>query len=316
MRLDTAADPRGSQTVVLVDLAHLGAIEVSGADAEQFISGQFTNDFAAVDDRHAAIGAWCSANGRVQLVFRVLRWRRGFLLLVPRALLASTLKRLALYVLRARVQVSDASADYDLLGLIGTGSTARLRSLFSDLPQRADEVTHEAGRALMMLPGPVPRFMVLGGREAITAFKDQLGPDLAEETPSYWLRQDILAGLPLILAETAGSFLPQTLNLEALGGLSYKKGCYPGQEVIARLRYRGELKKRMYRAHSEPGRSPAPGDPIVAGDGSLRGTVLIAVREGGGGSALLAVMDIGAAERQTLYLGSTDGPQIRIESLP
>lgn len=262
----------------------LGAIRVTGSDAGEFLRAQLSNDVSRLGpDRHF-LAAWCDAKGRTQLVLRVVAMPDAYLLLVPQQLMEAALKRLRMFVLRLKVELTDASAQYGIVGLHDIADApAANRTVIQDdqiwlgLPGSAE---HPA-RTLVLHPAAAP------------------SPDqaLAFDSPE-WQLSEIDAGVPQITAATQGEFVPQMLNLHWLMAVDFDKGCYPGQEVIARLHYRGRLTRRVFRL-GWSGACPAPGDVVRDDADEAAGQILQAVGEHSGRA--LAVLRIEAAARGGLY---------------
>jgi len=312
-----AASPRGLGEDCLFDLTDRSLIEVNGADAADFLQGQLTVDVKALDHDRSRLAAWCSPKGRVLALFRVLVGDSGFWLELPAELAERTLARLRLYVLRARASLDDASPRLLRLGVHGQRVPAVIEGVLGDLPAQAEEVVARAGVTVWRLPGPAPRFELVGEPEAVEPVARALAEATVPAPRAWWSLLDILAGVPLIHADTSDLYLPQMLNLGALGGISFDKGCYVGQEVVARTEHLGRLKRRLYRGRAEAPAPPRgcpvhvargePGDPV--------GRVLCAEAHPEGGSALLAVIAMDAAA-DPLALESPTGVPLRLEPLP
>jgi tRNA-modifying protein YgfZ len=233
-------------------LTRYGLLSVTGDDAREFLHAQLTNDVLNLPAERAALAGWCSAKGRLLASFLVIPAPQGFLLQLARDLAAPVAKRLAMYVLRAKVKVVDESDAWTQLGLWG-----------EDLPVR--DVAWDGEVATVRVAER--RFLRLsrnGDDVKITAAEDD------------WILQEIHAGRPFISAATQDQFVPQMVNLEALGGIDFQKGCYPGQEIVARAQYRGEVKRRMVRLQAPPGSKLRPGDAYDGGTvvDSARGELL------------------------------------------
>jgi folate-binding protein YgfZ len=214
-------------------LSHLGVIAVAGDDAVSFLQNQLTNDFALLADDHARLAAYCSAKGRMLASFVGFKPSPTEVVLVTsRDILPQTLKRLSMFVLRAKAKLRDASGEYDLWGIAGTapGEPWRLQRDGNSVRiglYPADGVN----RALAVVPRGEPR------------------PAGASLDPALWAWSDVRAGVAMITAPIVEAFVPQMLNYESVGGVNFKKGCYPGQEVVARSQFRGTLKRRAFLAH-------------------------------------------------------------------
>lgn len=303
---------------VITDLSHLGLIGVTGPDAAQLLQGQLTSDLAALTQVSSQLAAWCSPKGRVIASMRVILHGDAYLLQLPSELLDPTLRRLRLFVLRADVELADASNTCLRTGLSGPAAPALVaRVLDADAPVPGG-AAHGGNLTVLGLPGTHPRFEAIGTPEAIRALWDTATAGGA--TPAgrpAWELLDVLAGLPEVYPATVDAFVPQMLNLQALDGVSFTKGCYVGQEIVARTQHLGKLKRRMYLALTEA--TPAPGDPLFGeegGEGRNRGLVVRAAPHPDGGTALLAVLPVTEAETGAVRAEGPDGPELRLERLP
>lgn len=266
----------------------LGMIAASGPDAGEFLRAQLTNDIARLgSDRHFLAG-WCDAKGRVLMLARVAWIDDRYLLIVPRALIPSLIQRLRMYILRAQVEVEDVSDTLQLGGLIG-----------GDLP--AVNQTESRGDAHALgLPSAdgVARALIVAPAQA------QLPAEAVTLDSDTWQLSEIDAGVPQVTAQTQNEFVPQMLNLHWLMAVDFAKGCYPGQEIVARLHYRGRLTRRVYRMQWQ-GQRPEAGTVISVGDDPAAGTVLQSAPADQDHGRLLAVVKIKAAALGELYCGTT-----------
>ena len=290
-----------------VPLPHWGLIRARGADAVTFLQGQLTNDVVTLDLTQARLAGFCSAKGRLQASFVVWKLAEDELLLACSAsVLATTLKRLSMFVLRARCKLTDASAELLLHGVVGDGA----RALIGDAaPWTQRPIPGGTGVRLPDAAG-VPRCML--ALEPTHAFVNT--PALALDT---WRWLEVQSGIPIVEAATVDRFVPQMLNYELVGGVDFQKGCYPGQEIVARSQYRGTIKRRM--ALFEVDAVAAPGQEVFHGDdpGQPAGMVVNAAPQPDGiGSAALVEVKLAALERGSLHLGSHDGPRLRRAALP
>jgi tRNA-modifying protein YgfZ len=302
----------------LMDLSHLGLIRVAGADALAFLQGQLTNDVREVSATHTQLAGHCSPKGRMLASFRVLLLDDTFFLQLPRAALPAALKRLRLFVLRARVTLEDASDELVCIGLAGACAPGLLAAQVADLPQAGHGMSRVDALAVVRMPGPGPRFQILGPVEAIKPLWEALAAQGTAMDGTYWALLDIRAGIPTVYPETADAFVPQMANLQLIDGVSFTKGCYTGQEVVARMQYLGKLKRRMYQAEVETAIAPKPGDALHAPGSTSEqasGRVVDARPSGDGRYELLAVVEVGAAEAGEVRLGA-DGPLVRFKAPP
>ncbi len=307
-----------AQGNVLTDLSDQSLIRARGADTRNFLNGQLSNDVRQLDATHSLLAAWCSPKGRMLVIFRLLRRGDDTLLQLPTSLLETTLKRLRMFVMRAKVTLEAANAEMVGFGISGPDAEKLLHDVAGFAPKEMNGCeTHDEITAIK-LAGPHPRFEIIAPTDAATKLWSELKTKAMPVGPSVWAWLDILAGIPSVHPETSEAFVPQMANLEIVGGVNFKKGCYPGQEIVARMQYLGKLKQRMYRAHVENDALPHPGDSIFAPDfpGQSAGTVVSAQAAPDNGFDLLAVIQISSAEAGKLHLGSESGPTLILQSLP
>jgi len=289
-------------------LTHLGVIRAQGADAAAFLHGQLTNDFALLDTSHARLAGYCSAKGRLLASF--VGWKRSddeVLLVCSADLLVPTLKRLSMFVLRAKCKLSDASAQWRLLGLAGASAEALLGSA---APIAVWGKTEHASADVVRLPDAAGATRYLWAAPPETA-----APALPALDANAWRWGETASGVVTIEAATVDQFVPQMLNYELLGGVDFKKGCYPGQEVVARSQYRGTIKRRTFLFESEGAalagqdvfHSADPGQPA----GKVANTAPLP-----SGSSLLAEIKLAALGDGTLHLGSIEGPLLQRAEMP
>ena len=279
---------------VLVDLPDNALIAITGDDATTFLQGQLTNDVAALKPGEAQWTGWCSPKGRLIASLLLVKRPEGYLAMLPAELAPAIAKRLAMYVLRSKVKVADVSAQYERLGLIGAGEEA------------VQGAAIPVGRGVHVVIAPV-------GDARMDALRERTKPG----RPDDWTLALIHAGIPTVVAATQEEFVPQMANFDLIGAVSFRKGCYTGQEIVARTQYRGILKKRMAIAHVD-GATPSPGQSVYSsafGDQSA-GTVANAAPAPEGGYDFLVVAQIEGLRQGALRLGSPDGAPIAIRSLP
>jgi len=292
--MNTSIAPNG-----VLPLTHWGLIRARGADAVTFLQGQLTNDVAAMRDGEVRLAGFCSAKGRLQASFVVWKLAPDELLLACAAsVLPAALKRLSMFVLRAKCKLSDAGAELPLHGVVGD----RARVLIGDMPawtQRAID-----GGTLVRLPdvAGVARCMVAAAPQA---------DGLPAADLSAWRELEVRSGIPLIEAATVDQFVPQMLNYEIVGGVDFRKGCYPGQEIVARSQYRGTIKRRMFLFECDT--------PLVAGqevfhsaDASQPAGMVV----NAAGSVALVEVKLAALESGSLHAGAPGGALMVRRELP
>lgn len=303
---------------VIADLSHLGVFTAAGADAESFLQGQLTNDVRRIDAGHSRLGGYCSPKGRLLALLRIFRGEGGYCLQLPAALLAPTVARLGKYILRSKVSLAPAADTFVGIGLSGPHSERELQALTEEIPRSVDEVTHAGALTILRVPGVHPRFMIYGPREAVEPAWSRLNVHAAPVGTPAWTLLDVLAGVPEVHPETVEEFVPQTVNLDLLGGIAFDKGCYTGQEIVARLHYRGTVKRRMYLARCAVSAAPRPGEPVTAPEAGEQavGHVVSAAPDPEGGFLLLASLVQEHAARGGLRLQREDGPVLELRDLP
>lgn len=288
----------------IAPISHLGIIRVQGEDAAQFLHNQLTNDFALLDLQHARLAAFCSAKGRMQASFIGFKRAADDILLVcSRDLLAPTLKRLSMFVLRAKAKLSDASADFQLLGLAGDAVPGGLQAPWSL------QTTADGAHLVQLYPAAQhPRALWV----APVATPAPTGAALSAEA---WLWSEVASGVATVSQPVFEQFVPQMLNYESVGGVNFKKGCYPGQEVVARSQFRGTLKRRAFIVNAA-GPLSAGAEVFAASDAEqATGTVVQTAPRPDGGWAAIVSMQISATS-EALTAGSASGEALQLQALP
>ncbi len=292
------------------ELTHLGVIRAVGEDAASFLQGQLTQDVAQLGLLEARLAAFCNAKGRMQASFIVFRRSEGEMLLIcSRDILAATLKRLAMFVMRAKARLSDATADYALFGLAGDA----IKTVAADAHPPWSKADFGLASLVHLYPGA-------GQPRALWCAPAGTPPP---ETPplslAQWQWLEVQSGVAMITQPIFEAFVPQMLNYESVGGVSFKKGCYPGQEIVARSQFRGTLKRRAYVAHTSG--SPQLGQEVFHAPDPDQPCGLVAAcapRPGGGFDAIVSMQVSAAADAEggRLTLGSASGPALVLLPLP
>jgi hypothetical protein len=308
-----------AQGTVLCELSGLSLIRARGADAQTFLQSQLSNDIRLVDTAHSQLSAYNTPKGRMLALFRVFRRGDDYLLQLPHVRAEETLKRLRMFVMRSRVTLDLADAELARIGVSGPEAADRLRATLGEVPIEADtcETCNEV--TVLCLAGPNPRFELVAPIATLATLWNQLAAQTTVCGPVVWRWLDIMAGIPSVLPGAVEEFVPQMVNLELINGVSFKKGCYPGQEIVARMQYLGQLKRRMYRLHSKNGEiCPAPGAAVYAPDlgEQAAGHVVDAVPAPAGGCDLLAVVTISSVGKGALSLDKGGGRALRLGTLP
>jgi len=288
-------------------LPHLGVIRVEGEEAAKFLQGQLTQDFVLLGPSQARLAAFCTAKGRMQASFvGFQRAPNEILLVCSRDILAPTLKRLSMFVLRARAKLIDATDQFALFGLAGDA----LEALPAELKEPWAKADVGAAQAVALYPAD-------GQRRVLWVVPvDQPAPAGATLATPLWLWGEVRSGIATITAPIVEAFVPQMLNYESVGGVNFKKGCYPGQEVVARSQFRGTLKRRAFLAHCDT--ELAAGQEVFheSDPEQACGTVAQAAPAPSGGWDAIVSMQLSAAAQGRLTLGGSAGPELRLLPLP
>ena len=288
-------------------LPHLGVIRAEGADAANFLHNQLTNDVLLMKEGQCRLAAFCNAKGRMQASFVVYKRSAEEVLLVCRKdLIAPTVKRLSMFVLRAKVKLSDASDALQLLGLAGDAV-----GLATNGASHEAWLRHALGAADVLTLYPTlgqPRALWL----APLGVAAPIGPALSAES---WQLGEVLSGIAWVEQATFEAFVPQMLNYESVDGVNFKKGCYPGQEVVARSQFRGTLKRRAFIASCV---APlAAGQEVFSSVDATQPCGLVAQAASDGEHHVAVVeLQLSATENSSLHLGAPTGPALTLLPLP
>ncbi len=268
-------------------LPHLGLIRLHGMDARNFLQAQLSSDVRQISAARAQLAGYCSAKGRLLAVATVMQLADdAFVLVLPAALLATTLKRLKMFVLRSKLVLDEAS-DWQVCGSLGAA-----------LPNEPWQQAQQGDCWQLYRPGSRQHQLVLAPAGMAVA------ADAAQE--AAWRLAELDAGLPIVHPETLDHFVPQTADLDLAGGISFSKGCYPGQEIVARVHYLGRLKQRLFLADCADATSPGA-DVLDAGTGAAAGEVMDCLPSPDGGHRLSLVLNLAAADGRPLRPGTAQG---------
>ena len=249
--------------LVMCDLSHQGLITVSGDDAADFLQGQLSNDIRNVSAQHSQLSAYCTPKGRILSNFRIFKRNEVFYIRLPRSLLETTLKRLRMFVLMSKVSFDDSSDTLVHIGVSGPTAIDQLSQHVKELPAQIDDMTQIDGYTIIKLPGLHPRFEIYGEMETIKTLWNKLDVHAAAIGSGPWSLLDILAGIPTIYPQTSEAFVPHMVNMQIINGVSFQKGCYAGQEIVARMQYLGKLKRQMYRIYIKQMRQSTLVTPFI-----------------------------------------------------
>lgn len=275
------------EDTTIMDLSHLGILQLQGDDAVTFLQGQVTNDVKKLDGSHAHYSGYCTPKGRLLAIFLAFAHQGNIYLQFPHELLERVQKRLKMYVLRSKVTIHDASDSLVHFGIAGPQAAALLHD--AGLP--APDTAYAAGMAddgiVIRMPGETPRFQILTSEENARALWTKLSTKAKPANKDRWDYLEILAGIPEVVTATQEEFVPQMVNLDVIGGISFKKGCYTGQEIVARTHYLGKVKRRTYIARTDTQSAPAIGNDVVTKTGDVIGKIVRSVTSQPRGHLLL-----------------------------
>lgn len=311
---------RAIDSDILCELSCQGLLTVSGADAETFLQGQLSNDVDRISDTRSQLTAYCSPKGRMLALFRLFKRNGDCYLLTQRERLTPVISRLQMFVLMSKAVLKDAGEDLIGIGVSGPNAVMLLTDALGKVPEAVDDVCESDELSILRVPGEYPRFMIYGAVSPARKLWQKLAVSAAPVGSDIWRLLDIRAGIPSVYNATADAFVPQMTNLQLLGGISFDKGCYVGQEIVARTKYLGRLKRRMYRLYFNASTLPQPGTDLYAPalrDDQSVGKLVDACRSPDGGYEALAVLMIDYAnDDNELVLGDIDGVPVTFDELP
>jgi folate-binding protein YgfZ len=298
------------------ELADDGLISFAGEDAAAFLHAQLTSDVAGLRAPATQYTGYCTPKGRLLAVFLLWRLADEIVLELPAVLREPMQARLSKYILRAKVKAADAASRYTLFGVAGDAAAEALASMFSGIPANLHQVVVDDGIAIAAMPGQ--RYALLAPRERAASLRADLARRCVGAHADAWRARDVAAGIPVILEQAQEEYVPQMVNLDLLGGVSFAKGCYPGQEIVARTHYLGRVKQRMHRvrligireaAVAQPFYSPAFGD-------QASGAILMTGAHDDRGVEALAVLQRSSVESADVRFGAPDGAPVEFLPLP
>jgi tRNA-modifying protein YgfZ len=298
---------------IIAELPQFVLIRFSGEEAQKFLHGQLSNSVEKLGAHQAQYTSYNSPKGRMMASMLLWRENADYLLMLPASLRETIQKRLAMFVMRAKVKVTDASAEFICFGVAGKQSAQILTEITGLKVDSAMQSSANENAQIIKLGAE--RFMLIAKQPA-DAIREKIKARLETASVDVWNLLDIRAGIAWITPATQEQFVAQMTNYELIGGVDFKKGCYPGQEIVARTQYLGKLKRRMYRIHVDS--ALAAGDELFSADfdGQASGMIVNAAPAPNGGFEALAVIQIESAASQTMHVRTIDGPILKILDLP
>jgi tRNA-modifying protein YgfZ len=281
-------------SATVIPVTHFDLLRFSGPDAKTFLQGQLTCDLDQVTPDQAQFGGYCTPKGRLLANFMLMSMRQGYLMQLPADVAASVAERLRKFVLRSEVKI-ERESNLRVLGLAGPAAPALLQQELGVSPRGRLAMGHHARASVVRLPGE--DFLIIAASTEMAALWETMAKLAVPAGAECWNWAQIRAGVPWITAATQDQFLPQMIGLDAIGGVSFDKGCYTGQEIVARTHYLGDVKRKLRFGRTRGG--VRAGDALLAA-GQQCGTVLNAASVPGEGRALLAVVSEQADAQSTV----------------
>jgi folate-binding protein YgfZ len=301
---------------ILTSLSHLGLLEVSGDDAVTFLQGQVTNDIKKLDGSNSQYTGYCSPKGRLLALCLAYAHIDHLHLQMPLSILEPIMKRLKMYVMRSKVVVTDKTTDILCFGIAGQNAEAILTSIFNTAPQAPQQLMTLDNATLLRLIGDKPRYLVFTHTPNAESIWNALSANCTKVGKPVWDYLEIQAGIPEVVPATQETFVPQMVNLDALDGINFKKGCYTGQEIVARTHYLGKVKRRTQLAHIDTNEIPQAGDIIqLEGHEESIGQIVRAAPTPNGGVDALVEIRLENLET-TSELPMWKGKKLEFKALP
>ena len=298
------------------ELPHLEYVRVHGADATEFLHAQVTNDIRQLTATNFQLGGYCTPKGRLLCVFRVHRDGEDLIVQAHREVLPTTVEHLRRFVLRAKVELT-IDDDLTSFAVVGEKSADVLKQLIGRLPLRRGDCLIDGGCAVLAHSlVPPSRYQVVGPASALAPLWQTLAGGCERSGSWTWASLDIQQGLPTVFNATSEQFVPQTLNMDITGAVSFEKGCYPGQEIVARMHYLGKIKSRMVLANVRQAGRPLPGDKLYAADEEQSTGMIVDAVPGESGYDVLATVRLEDLAQNKLRLGGNGGGEVLLKDLP
>ena len=302
-----------AQADILCDLSDLTTLALSGDDALTFLQGQVTNDVNLLGSDKAHYSGYCSPKGRLLALFLAYRQAEAIHLQFNGELAEPIAKRLKMYVMRSKVKLDNIGDDIVKLGISGANAKQALSAFFSTIPALALELSHNENGTLIRLSGPLPRFQIVCNTDSAKRIWSELKKTCQPVGKAAWEWLEIQAGIPDIALSTQEEFVPQMVNLDCLNGINFKKGCYTGQEIVARTHYLGKVKRRTHLLHLATSAPTQAGMDVVTDKQDVVGKVVRAAPAPNGGHDVLAEIRLDSLEAGDLFI---NGVKLELRTLP
>ena len=295
---------------IITDVSQLDVLKIGGNDAADFLHSQFSSDVSALDIDELQLSSWCNIKGRVIATFLLYRSHNAFYLILEKELTESIVKRLQMFVMRAEVNITNQSDELIRIGIRG-------ESVHAVLHEFIDTIKEDVRTSILSVPDAIPRSIVLLPLEQAQTLWQKLAEHAISKTSSHWSFYDIQAGIAWIGKMGSQEFLPQSLNLDLCGGLSFDKGCYPGQEIIARMHFRGKLKQRLFLIEVSVHKLPEIKTKLYSSTAKQHvGMVVNTIMQANDSCLSLVTLDLEFFDKDAIHLGAQDGPALTFLPLP
>jgi folate-binding protein YgfZ len=297
-------------------LENSGILGVSGRDAIQFLQGYITNDALQLSPEIWQPGAFCNLQGRMVANFRMVNHTGQLLIKMDRHLVDVVQQFLQKYIVFSKAETQNLTDSYCQIGVAGAAAVSVLADIFGSVPEEAQTSSVHDGNVIVLIPGEGPRYELWLQSDTSAATLDALGKHLVPVDEQAWRLQEIQSGWAWITAGTSEQFIPQMMNLQAQDAISFEKGCYLGQEIVARMQYLGQLKKRMHRYRVNTDNPPRVGDKILTSDAKVTGEIVSWATENADPTAIAYEMLAVVRDTETDSLHLESGAQLELMPLP
>lgn len=318
---DASSNLKADNTDIICDLSQFSTLVIAGDDATDFMQGQFTNDTEKVDDNNSQLNAFCNNKGRMIANFRLFRYQQNYFFSLKNTLVEQSIQHLQNYILRSQVAIQDVSEQLIHLGISGKNAEKLLSPFIEINNLEIDSVSQNENYIIIRAAdshGKSPRYEIFCSFEHATKLWEAVSTSAEAVNSATWNYLNIQAGLPFIDSNTSEEFVPQMANMDLVNGVSFTKGCFTGQEIVARMHYLGKLKKRCFKVHIASEDKPETGDKLFAENakaGQNTGMIIQAEKNPESGYDALAVLQIADTE-SNLFLNDADGPVVTVKELP
>ncbi len=319
---DASHHLKAENTDILCDLSQFSTLVIAGDDAKAFMQGQFTNDIEQVNENTSQLSAFCNNKGRMIANFRLFEHQQNHFISVKNNLVKPSIQHLQNYILRAQVAIQDVSEQLIHLGVSGDNAEKLLLPFIEISHQMVDGISSNenyiAIRVASSNKNKKSRYEIFCSFEHAKTLWESLAEQIETVNASSWDYLNIQAGLPFIDANTSEEFVPQMTNMDLISGISFTKGCFTGQEIVARMHYLGKLKKRCFKIHIATDKKPVAGDMLFAENaraGQNTGMIIQAEKNPDAGYDALAVIQI-ADTKSNLFLNDASGAVVTVKELP